>query len=254
MSSPAGITEYDLHAFVDGELDFDTRAVVQAWLDEHPDDAARVRDWQQQMTQLHEVFDGVLNEAVPVFLSATLARPRPSNVLRTWMSTAAAICVFALGIGVGWFLRAELVPDDANNLVDRAVSAHVVYVGERRHAVEVWAKEEDHLVTWLSKRLKHPIKLPNLVETGFQLVGGRLVADGGTPAAQFMYENAAGRRVTLYTRRSRQDGDTSFHFIELGGASAYYWYGGPLTFAVVGDMERQELIKIARLIFSSMGS
>ena len=43
MSSPAGISEYDLHAFVDGELDFDTRAVVQAWLDEHPNDAARVR-------------------------------------------------------------------------------------------------------------------------------------------------------------------------------------------------------------------
>ena len=254
MSSPAGITETDLHAFVDGELDIDTRAVVQDWLDEHPDDAARVRDWQQQMTQLHEAFDGVLDEAVPASLSGTLARPRPSKVLRTWMSTAAAVCVFALGISVGWFLRAELVPDDARNLVDRAVSAHVVYVGERRHAVEVWAKEEDHLVKWLSNRLKHPIKAPNLVEIGFRLVGGRLVADGGTPAAQFMYENAQGHRVTLYVRRSRQDDDTSFRFIEHGGASAYYWIGGSLAFAVVGEMERRELVKIARLIFSSMGS
>ena len=254
MSSPAGITEHDLHAFVDGELDVDSRAMVQAWLDEHPDDAARVRDWQRQIAQLHEEFDGVLDEPAPASMSAALARPRPSNVLRTWMSTAAAVCVFALGISVGWFLRAEQVPDDATNLVDRAVSAHVVYVGERRHAVEVWAKEEEHLVTWLSKRLKHPIKVPNLVETGFRLVGGRLVADGGTPAAQFMYENAAGRRITLYTRRSRQDGDPSFRFIEHGGASAYYWLGESLAFAVVGEMERKKLVKIARLIFDAMGS
>jgi anti-sigma factor RsiW len=95
------------------------------------------------------------------------------------------------GTGAGWILRGEFAPPDSDSFVRQAVSAHVVYVGERRHAVEVWAKEERHLVKWLSKRLKHEVKAPYLADAGFRLVGGRLVADEGAPAAQFMYEDKA---------------------------------------------------------------
>ena len=58
--------------------------------------------------------------------------------------------------------------------------------------------------------------------SGFRLVGGRLVADEGTPAAQFMYEDAAKRRVTLYTRRTRDNGDPAFKFEGRDGISAFY--------------------------------
>ena len=102
----------------------------------------------------------------------------------------------------------------------------MVYVGERRHAVEVWAKEERHLVKWLSKRLKYEVKVPYLADAGFRLVGGRLVADEGTPAAQFMYEDAVKRRFTLYTRRTRDNGDPAFKFEGRDGISAFFGSAG----------------------------
>jgi len=137
---------------------------------------------------------------------------------------------------------------DSENFVRQAVSAHVVYVGERRHAVEIWAKEKKHLVKWLSKRLKHQVKAPHLADAGFRLVGGRLIAGGGAPAAQYMYQDKDKRRVTLYTRRTRDDGDPTFLFEGRDGISAFYWTGGALAFALLGEMKRMELLALAETV------
>lgn len=254
MSPSERITEDDLHAFVDGAIDTETGAEVEAWLAAHPEDAVRVRDWQRQKTQLHDAFDAVLDEPVPPAIEAALTAPPRRARSGIWTRAAAAVVLFTAGLGAGWVLHDEVGRRDAESFMHQAVSAHVVYVGERRHAVEVWAKEERHLVAWLSKRLKHPIKAPQLGELGFRLVGGRLVADAGTPAAQFMYEDSAGRRITLYTRRTRDGGDTSFRFVERGGVSAFYWIGGPLTFALMGEMKREELLPVARLVYRNLKS
>jgi anti-sigma factor RsiW len=45
-------------------------------------------------------------------------------------------------------------------------------------------------------------------------MGGRLLPDLGLPAAQFMYEDAAGRRLTLYIRKETGLNNTSFQFAE----------------------------------------
>lgn len=257
MSSSDRITEQDLHAYLDGELDADSRAEIESWLAEHPDEADKLTDWRTRNTQLHALFDDVLAEPIPSKMATALEqRARPAN-LGTWWRGAAAILLLVAGVGAGWVLRGELGPPDSENpvrladsenFVRRAVSAHVVYVRERRHAVEVWAKEERHLVAWLSKRLRHKVKAPYLADAGFRLVGGRLLPDEGAPAAQFMYEDKAKRRVTLYTRRTRGDGDPAFRFEGRGNLSAFYWVGGPLAFALLGEMKREELLALARTV------
>ena len=93
------------------------------------------------------------------------------------------------------------------------MGGHVVYLLEHRHAVEVKAAEEKHLVDWLSKHLGHAVRAPGLTEAGFELAGGRMLPDAGWPAAQFMYEGGGGRRVTLYVRSGRPDTDTAFRFV-----------------------------------------
>ena len=63
--------------------------------------------------------------------------------------------------------------------------------------VEVGADQKDHLVGWLSKRVGVTLTAPDLESQGFRLIGGRLLPAGTTGmAAQFMYEDATGRRVS----------------------------------------------------------
>jgi len=171
MSRPV-VTEVDLHAHVDGVLPAERAAEVDAYLAEHPGEAARLAAYREQNAALHREFDPVLDERPPHRLDAPrLYRARP--LLRY----AAVVAWFALGGVIGWQLHAFTADRraEATSWPRRAAIAHVVYSPEVRHPVEVGADQEAHLVAWLSKRLGSPLKVPHLGELGYTLVGGRLL-------------------------------------------------------------------------------
>jgi anti-sigma factor RsiW len=62
------------------------------------------------------------------------------------------------------------------------------------------------------------------------------------PGALLMYENAEGRRVVLYAcRNDEQPRDTAFRFAEEDAVSVFYWFEGPLSYALAGDLDRPAL-------------
>src|SRR5204863_1436 len=93
---------------------------------------------------------------------------------------------------------------DSTLLARRAAVAHAVYSPEVRHPVEVGADDEQHLLTWLSKRLGAKVRAPKLDEVGMSLVGGRLLPGDSGPVAQFMYQSQNGRRATQDERARAQ--------------------------------------------------
>jgi len=262
MTTPEQISEDDLNAYADGALDTVARARVEAWLTTHPDDADRVASWRKQSADLHAEFDQVLDEPLPEAMQAALARGSADpGRWAGWMRAAAAVVLFVAGAATGWGIRGELrgtqtTQTMAAGFVHQAVGAHVVFTAEGRHAVEARADtEEQHLISWLSKRLGQPIKPPPLSEMGFQLYGGRLVADAGGPAAQFMYQDSQKRRVTLYVRHTRRagiNGKTAFRFASERGVSAFYWIDSPMSYALIGRMKREDLLKLARIVYQNL--
>ena len=248
------IGEGDLHAYVDGELDQATRAEVEAWLAEHADDGAKVVAWKRQDAALHARFDGVLDEPLSEPLQKAVRRGGIGRPVPVWMRIAAAVALFAAGAASGWGLNHWHGKGDAPavRFVQRAMGAHVVYLPEVRHPVEVKADEEKHLVAWLSKRLGRAVSAPALTEAGFHLVGGRLLPDACLPAAQFMYEDGGGRRVMLYVRSGGLGKDTAFRFVSQGGVAAFYWIDGPMGYVVTGKVPRPDLLRFARLVYDQL--
>lgn len=254
MNAPRTLDEKALHAYVDGALDEAESPGVETWLAEHPEDAARVHAYRAQNAGLHELFDSVLDEPLPAPIKAVAAGGRRARTV-SWMRVAAAIALFALGGATGWGLHG-IGSDGALSaepgFVRRAVGAHIVYVSEVRHPVEVGGDQEAHLVGWLSKRLGSPLRAPKLASLGFQLVGGRLLPDDGMPAAQFMYEDASGRRITCYVRASRDREDTAFRFVADRGVSAFYWVDAPLSYALIAEMPKDALLTVARAVYQEL--
>jgi anti-sigma factor RsiW len=124
-----------------------------------------------------------------------------------------------------------------------------VFAPQRRHPVEVAANEEAHLVAWLSKVIGAPLRAPHLADLGYALVGGRLLSAPEGPAAQFMYEDAKSRRITLYVvRNPLWQGKAEFRFAERRGVSVFYWIEGPLGYALTAEMEPPELFEVARAV------
>jgi len=138
-------------------------------------------------------------------------------------------------------------------MVRPAALAHRIYVAEVRHPVEVRA-EEEHLVRWLSNRLKMPLKTPKLDALGFRLMGGRLLPTDRGNAAQFMYEDRQGRRVTLYIRSDLTGNrETAFRYVQdESGLGMFYWIDGPKGYAITAQMPREELMTIAQKVYEDL--
>ena len=257
------VSEEMLSAWVDDELDTTQRALVQAWLDSHPDDRARVQAWADDRKALAALFGSVLDEPAPEFLRAAVWR-RVVPQSQRWAMAAAAAGMLVAGAAVGgagvwqWQqgqhagqlaqLRQQLAAGTAQGWIQRAAFAHSVYVAEPRHAVEVKAQEE-HLSRWLTRRIEIPVKLFDLQAQGFELVGGRLLPDGPGKSAQLMYQDAQQRRVTVYLRKPEQGAATAFRYEQQGKLGMFYWVEEGAGYALVGELPRETLLDLAHAIY-----
>ncbi|MDZ7858301.1 anti-sigma factor [Sphaerotilus sp.] len=277
----AEIDPDELQAYADGRLPAERRLAVQAWLAAHPDAAAQVGDWQALNRALHLGFDDVLNEPLPLHLVAAArgpVRPTPAappvppvrrRGVPGW-ATAALVCsvVGLLAGGAGYRLGqqdgqqtarlAAAAAPSGPRLARDAALAHAVYTPEQRHPVEVDARQADHLVAWLSKRLGTPLHAPQLAAFGYELLGGRLLAAGEGPVAQFMYQDAAGVRLTLYVRRdapaSAKPAETltAFQVAREGDVEVFYWVEDGFGYALSGRVGRRQLQAVAEGVYHQL--
>ena len=245
------VTEAELHGYVDGTLPPARAVEVEAYLAEHPEDAGRVAAYRDQIALLHREYDPALNEPLPLRFGI----PK-SNWMRPYLRYAAAVVVFALGMAVGWQLNsysADRQAESSSSWARRAAIAHVVYSPEVRHPVEVGADQEAHLVAWLSKRLGTQLKVPNLGNLGYSLVGGRLLPGDRGPVAQFMYQDGKGQRLTLYVRINPDTSrETAFRFAQDRGVGVFYWLDHKLGYALSGEVEKPELLRVATAVYRQL--
>ncbi len=236
-----------LSAFVDDELSEGERAVVREHLSHDEDAAAQVAAWRAQKAALQA-------------LCGTAARDDAKFVVlraRTpwWRRTAIAACWLVAGAGLTMALE-PLVPQitgsETMSFARRADVAYAVYTPERRHPVEVAAAEEEHLMSWLSKRLNRQLSVPSLQEYGYSLVGGRLLPGEAGPAAQFMYENQTGARLTLYVTGVPKD-ETAFRLFRDGNRRTFYWVSDGMGYALSGPIAEGKLRSIAVEVCSALG-
>lgn len=250
------ITEGDLHAYADGVLDEARRAAVEAHLADHPDKAADIGVWRRQNETLRALYDPAGEETVPLRLgSYRIDRERRAASTQRWRMAAAAVVLIAAGGLGGWYGRDLLAPAPlpAVPLVDEAIAAHSLYAREVVHPVEVRADQKAHLAAWLSKRLDRALTIPDLREQDLDLVGGRLLPAAQGPAAQFMYEDKAGRRVTLYVVAASDARETAFRYVSLGKLESFFWTDEAISCAIVGDLPRETLRKIAVDAYRQLG-
>lgn len=244
------VTESELQAYVDGCLPAARRADVESHLARHQDDAQRIDAYRRHAAALHAAFDPLLSDAVPPRLHPGRRSPAPQ-----WRSHAAVAALMLLSGIAGWQLHAHLAAERVQSLYLARVAAvaHAVYSPEVRHPVEVGADQEAHLVRWLSKRLGASLKIPQLSALGYSLVGGRLLPGERGPAAQFMYQDIKGQRLTLYVRTSSDArAPTAFRFARENGVSVFYWIDGRLGYALSGETGREELLRVADVVYRQL--
>ena len=252
------IGEDELQAFVDERLDGGRRAAVEAHLALHPELAERVAQERRQRAMLQSRLDAKFAEPIPARLRiAHLRAARRTFWARGWSSAAAAVVLFVSGATAGWFANdiapAPLAVAPTARVAQGAQAAYRTFVVEVAHPVEVGVQQETHLLQWLSKRLGRKLAAPDLSPFGYKLMGGRLLPGGNGAAAQLMYDDASGRRLTIYVRAA-EGTETAFRFQKEGEAATFAWIDQGFGFAVTATASREELLPIAEAVYRGFES
>lgn len=221
-----------------------------------PDELLAVR----QDALLRRLHADTLAEPLPpewTALARGAARRRQVAQRWQWLGGLAASVLVSFAAGwlahLGWN-RSEAA--QARGFAREAAVAHAVFTPEVRHPVEVPAAQQDHLVQWLSKRLGRPLKVPQLQDQGYSLVGGRLLPGDDGARAQFMFQDADGKRLTLYVggvdARAARQGETAFQFSDEQGVARFYWTEDGAGYALAGALPRARLLDIAQVVYQQV--
>lgn len=265
--SSAPVTDDELHSLIDGHLSAVAQEQLEQRLLQQPEASNRLASWRAQRAQLRGLHEQVLHEPVPQAMRDALQRSAAvRHKAQTWWRWGGMAASVLVAFGVGWVSHMQWGPGErmamlARGSVDfarQAAVAHVVFAPELRHPVEVAAADQAHLVQWLSKRLGKPLSVPQLNEQGFQLMGGRLLPGAVGARAQFMYQNAAGTRLTLYV--GAVDGsmpgagrtEAGFRFTDEGPVPGFYWVDQGFGYALSGPLSREALSALAQVVYRQL--
>lgn len=281
------------HALVDGQLPPAQAQALREQLRDDEEAQATLAHWQAQRQRLHDLHQDLLHAPVPdTLLAAALrATDRREQQAQWWRWGGMAASVL-LAFVLGWTGRSQwpaglpgktlatgqgaalVAAEPAQRFAQQASVAHAVYQPEVRHPVEVTAAQQDHLVQWLSKRLDRPLKVPVLGAQGYELVGGRLLPGDTGVRAQFMYQNSAGQRITLYlgalaptpprpasdnqggtkarTEAPAAAPTTAFQFTHEGPVPGFYWTDAGFGYALSGQLSRPELLSLSTAVYQQL--
>ncbi|NRA88714.1 MAG: anti-sigma factor, partial [Rhizobiales bacterium] len=230
------ITEDELHGFVDGVLSEERRMQVEQWLDDHPEDSAKVQKWFKQNEVLQNMFtlaeENLTNISFDDDEALILTMGKKFNQTQkvmkfnfNWRMIVAALPMLIIGgvIGSLGTLQFNSLPKDmtsfayVQDLAEVSRASFAIYTNEKKHPVEVGVDDKKHLIAWLGKRVNKDLTPPNLTDKGFSLVGGRILPLEGKPSAMLMYEDATGERLTLMIGENKDNENTGFSFAQKEG-------------------------------------
>lgn len=259
MREPGGpIGEDDLQAYVDGRVAPSRLAFVEEFVRANPALESRLAAYRSHRDQLAARLRYRADAPIPARLRIAAVAAGRRRRHRALIGRLAAAClIFTTGAGTGWLANTLNAPAQQaeaaapDQVAALAVAAHRLYVADTAHPVEVGAEHGEHLADWISKRLNHALPVPDLTAYGFRLIGGRILPGGEDAAAQIMYEDAKGQRLTIYIKTG-EIGTSRPEFLDHGGMSLFVWRDDGCGYAIAGKLDRARLGQISHAAFEQM--
>jgi anti-sigma factor RsiW len=246
------LTDEDLSAFIDGELDETRDIAVAAAIAASPELSERVERLILDKDLIARVYGPLIEQPVPEKLRQMVTghrpAPAPAHAARRFLPAAMAL---AAAIVAAVIIYPKISGVEADPLIAEALAVRAGEVhAERRYAdADISAEAaRDGLV---QAALAAPVKVPNLEKAGFKLVGISAYPDkGGHKALQLSYRNRDGTLFTMYMRQTA--GGDRFELSRHDNMQVCVWQNDDLSVVMLGEMPAHEMLKVATATYADL--
>jgi anti-sigma factor RsiW len=255
-TSDQPISEYDFHAYVDGFLDPARRTSVEGYLADHPQVAERIAGWWTVNEALRKAVTWKAEQPVPAALNvARVVNARSSQRWVPWRMAASILVALTVGAGSGWIAHRPSPENGIASVATEASMAQQVFAADSLHPVEFGPDEQSQLVKWVSLRLGRPVAPPDLSESGYRLLGGRIIGTEHGPGCMFLYESNAGVRITLFVRPMQGiDMNAKMQPVQTANTAGFVWSHNGVGFGLVSNNPMATLHEVANRVRGEMSS
>ena len=242
--------EFELHAYVDGDLDEENMARVERYLRDDPDAAARVSAYLRQKDVLRSLArSNSPREDSPQVseLTRRLARRlRPAGVWG-WQRGLFVAAMVAAG-WIGHMIYQPLV--DGPEFTAEAVQAHLLTSDDPS---EVMPLSQERL-TKLFSRIGTGDRLPNLGSFGFEPIGAELVPSDDGLLLHVPYRDSQGMTISYFLIYDQDVAEVPRHILHRDGVTFAYWQHDHERYAVAAPLSDDEVSRIATYLDSHESS
>lgn len=246
------VTDHDLHAFVDGEVDGRRYRRIVAHLAADSQAAERVSGFLRQQGELALLRDQLadidpLGDRVTADLTRELAGAmRHQRRVRFGVTGTGLAAAVLVGLVSLWG------PDPSKVAERLSWSRHFADGGPQvlfgrdpfSGTAQFTVSESSEAPLKLDEQLAaYSIRRPDLAAHGLRFIGGDALQGGDTPSIRLVYEDKEARRVFLFVGAVGSEADVALTLVPEGHVSLN-WRRGPLVFALIGPKESEQLLEV----------
>lgn len=252
-SRPVSVTEVDLQAYIDGQLDDARRIEVEDFLAHNPEAAADTMASLRTMDALR--LHAQLHDEPSERLLASATRLEHGLKRQVWGRTVLRLTGLAASVAAGLFIFTAVTPFERAN---RSEAATLAFVDEALDARRTQSLRERLIPPSESFRYD-PAKLHSETNLAMPtLPAGWKVTDVQVYPWHEGYSVAvtanAGQlgTVTLFAAPYVSDVYQGLNTTVVGGATATFWQSGGLAYALVGQASESLLQEAAEVLLASL--
>ncbi len=161
-----------------------------------------------------------------------------------WVPAAAALIVMAV---IGALLAVNRLGSSHEQLIASAVLAGHIRSLQPGHLIDVPSSDRHTVKPWFQGKLDFSPPVPDLSALGWTLVGGRLDYADGRPVAVLVYQRRL-HNINVFLWPNHGSADDAIREENAQGYQILHWNGAETTYWVVSDLNKVELLDLARAL------
>jgi anti-sigma factor RsiW len=245
------LTEEDLHAFIDGELDDARAEAVAAIIAASPKLSEQVERLILDKDLIARAYGPLIELPVPDAMRRMVTRRHPVAPVRAPRRFFPAAMALAAAIVAAVMVYPILSNLGGDPLVTEAMAVRAGQVHAERQFADTeiaTATARDQLV---QTALAVPVKVPNLEKAGYRLTGITAYPDrAGHKALQISYRNRNGVLFTMYMRQTA--GVDRFELSRRNDMQICVWQNDDLSVVMLGEMPAHEMLRVATATYADL--